>query len=152
MVLLLAACNPASTRPQFLPHPAALSGYVDATRERLAPEIVAWLTAQGLAVQQASVEDGFVETAWFDTERRRSHATRGDVPDLAASVKIRCWVDPDISGASRLVVEAVYRPLYDPSRPPRDLEVLAPRDHEGHRVAAALLEEMKKKFGVPSGR
>ncbi|MGH7700345.1 MAG: hypothetical protein ACREMJ_07500 [Gemmatimonadales bacterium] len=145
-------CNPASTRPQFLPHPEAPAGYVDAARERLTPELAAWLTAQGLAVQHASVVDGFVETAWFDAERRRSYATRGDVPDLAATFKIRCWVAPDVAGASRLVVEAVYRPVYDPSRPARDLETLVPRDHEGHRMATALLEEMKKQFGVPPGR
>ena len=55
VVLFAAACNPATTRPDFLPSPQAVTGTVDATRQQLVPEIATWLGAAGLAVTARSV-------------------------------------------------------------------------------------------------
>ena len=64
-------------------------------------------------------------------------------------MKIRCWADPWVPGQTRLTVEPVYRPRVDPSRTERDLEVIAPPEHGGYKVAQELIEKLKQKFGTP---
>jgi hypothetical protein len=88
-----------------------------------------------------------VETAWFNVRTRNSMTGQGDPGDLLDTVKLRCWVDPNAPGKSLLTVEAVYRPMLDPSRLERDLEVMVPQGSDGHRIAAQLIEAMKQKFG-----
>lgn len=50
-------------------------------------------------------------------------------------------------GKSRVTVEAVYRPMEDPSRTPRDLERAAPPGSAGHQMAQKLLAALKEKLG-----
>src|SRR3989449_5768710 len=102
---------------------------LDARPGRVTPEIATLVAAESLQVEQVNDRDGYVETAWYDTRSHRSVRGAGDVPDLAATVKIRCWADPYVPGQTRLTLEAVYRPRYDPSRSERDLEVIVPEDH-----------------------
>lgn len=147
LAILLLACAPGTTRPPFRPYPEALTAVVNAVPARVTAEIAAWLAAEGLQVQWASPQDGYVETAWFDTRTRQSFTGSRDLPDLDTTVKIRCWSDPYIPGTTRLTVEAVYRPLYDPSRYLRDLEVPVPVGHDGHRLTERLLEALREKFG-----
>jgi len=64
-------------------------------------------------------------------------------------VKIRCWADPYVPGQTRLTVETVYRPRYDPSLPERDREVIVPKDHPGVGIAGRLIEKVKQRVGVP---
>src|SRR3989449_5283686 len=128
-LFLLAACTPVTTRPDFLPDPQGIQVILDARPARVTPEIATLVAAESLQVEQASDRDGYVETAWYDTRSHRSVRGAGDVPDLAATVKIRCWADPYVPGQTRLTLEAVYRPRYDPSRSERDLEVIVPEDH-----------------------
>lgn len=139
-VLIVAACNPATTRPAFGPYPEALRAIVNAPRARVVTEAQAWLAAQTPAprVAQASVLDGYLETAWFDAT---------DSAGAPLRTKVRLWADPDAAGRSRLTVEAVYRPIEDPSRSPRDLERPAPAGSAGRRFAERLWEELKKKLG-----
>jgi len=145
--LLLSACTPITSRPAFLPYPQALVAIVDAAAARIVPEAMGWLASQGLRVEWSSPQDGYVETAWFNVRTRRSMTGMGDPGDLLDTVKLRCWVDPNAPGKSQLTVEAVYRPILDPSRPERDLEVMVPLASDGHRIAVQLIEAMKQKFG-----
>jgi hypothetical protein len=138
------ACNPATTRPLFQPYPTALAGAVAAARPRVVPEVAAWLEASGLPVEFQSVRDGFVETRW-------QRAAEVDTAQRALPVKVRVWVDPGPPGSSMLVVEAVYRPLVDPSRPPRELERPVPDAHPAAALPATLIEAMRKRFGTPPG-
>ena len=46
-----------------------------------------------------------------------------------------------------MTVEAVYRPIADPSRTERDLEVAAPKDSAGQRLAQRLLKALGEKLG-----
>jgi hypothetical protein len=151
-VLALGGCNPATTRPAFLPLPEAPVAYLDVRPDRVTTELTEWLEAQGLQIARSHPRDGYVETWWYDPITRRSFRTERDVPNLVRSFRIRCWADPDVIGASRVSVEAVYRPRYDPSRTSRDLEVLAPEGHAGHDIAQRLIEEMQRKLGVPLER
>src|SRR2546427_462874 len=45
--------------------------------------------------------------------------------------------------------DPLSRPRYDPSRPERDLEVIASKEHEGYKIAQRLVDKLKQKFGVP---
>jgi hypothetical protein len=90
-------------------------------------------------VQHASPIDGFVETGWYDATDSASTPVR---------VKIRLWADPDVPGKSRVTVEAVYRPIEDPSRMPRDLERAVPENSAGLRLAERLLKALSEKLGT----
>jgi len=150
VLLFVAACTPVTTRPDFLPDPQGIQVILDARPGRVTPEIATLVAAESLQVEQVNDRDGYVETAWYDTRSHRSVHGAGDVPDLAATVKIRCWADPYVPGQTRLTLEAVYRPRYDPSRSERDLEVIVPEDHAGHAIAERLVAALKKRFGTPS--
>ena len=150
ILVLLAACTPVTTRPDFLPDPRAARLVLDAPPARVTPEIAALVTAESLQVERMNVPDGYVETAWYDTQSRRSFRGTGDVPDLAATVKIRCWADPYVPGQTQLTVETVSRPRYDPSRTERDLEVVVPKTHAGRAIADSLVAALKKRFGIPN--
>ncbi len=137
-VVLCAACTPATTRPSFVPYPDALHAIINARPAQVTDEAKTWLAAQGPTVQHVSPIDGFLETGWYD-------ATDSSAAPLR--VKIRVWADPDVPGKSRVTVEAVYRPIADPSRTERDLEVAAPKDSAGQRLAQRLLKALKEKLG-----
>lgn len=146
-ICVAASCTPVTTRPPFLPSPQAVVVVVDAPPPRVVPEAVGWLTNQGLRVEWSSPRDGYVETAWYNLRTRASTFGETDPGDLLTTVKIRCWADPYTPGKSQITVEAVYRPMLDPSRPERDLEVVVPQGSEGYRIAAQLTEAMKQRFG-----
>src|SRR6267378_1265939 len=147
--LLLAACTPITTRPDFRPDPRALVVTLDARPERITAALDSLVPAESLEVAHANVRDGYVETAWYDTQAHHTRHHEREITNLAATVKIRFWADPWVPGQTRLTVEPVYRPRYDPSRPERDLEVIAPREHEGNKIAQRFVDKLKEKFGVP---
>lgn len=136
--MLCAACTPATTRPAFAPYPEALHAIINARPARVTEEARTWLAAQGAAIQHASPVDGFLETGWYDATDSSAAPVR---------VKIRLWADPDVPGKSRVTVEAVYRPIEDPSRAPRDLEQAVPMDSAGQRLAERLLKALSEKLG-----
>src|SRR5713101_5571489 len=148
-VLLLAACTPITTRPDFRPDPRALVVTLDARPERITAALDSLVPAESLEVAHANVRDGYVETAWYDTQAHRTRHHEREITNLAATVKIRFWADPWVPGQTRLNTEPVYRPRYDPSRPERDLEVIASKEHEGYKIAQRLVDRLKQKFGVP---
>src|SRR5213596_1975699 len=139
--LVLASCTPVTTRPDFRPDPRAPAVILNARPERVA--------AESLEVARFNVRDGYVETAWYDTEARRTRHHERDIANFAVTVKIRFWADPYVPGQTRLTAEPVYRPRYDPSRPERDLEVILSREQAGYKIADKLVAKLKERFGVP---
>ena len=139
VVILLAACTPATTRPPFAPYPEALHAVINAPPARVTEEAKAWLAAHGPTVERASPVDAFLETGWYDATDSASTSVR---------VKIRLWADPDVPGKSRVTVEAVYRPIEDPSRRPRDLELAVPPESAGRRLVEQLLKALSEKLGT----
>ena len=133
VVALCAACTPATTRPSFAPFPESLHAIINAPPDQVTDEAKTWLAAHGPAIQHVNTRDAFLETAWYD-------ATDSSATPLR--VKIRLWADPDVTGKSRVTVEAVFRPMEDPSRTPRDLEVAAPKGSAGQRLAERLLKAL----------
>ncbi len=151
LILLLASCNPATTRPDFYPLPQAPRALLFARRERVIPILETLVTAESLRVKRASTVDGYLETDWYDLRTHRSYRDNGYVPDLAHTVKLRCWADPYVPSRTILTIEAVYRPRYDPSRVERELEAIVPLDREGHALVESLLKRARERFGSPKG-
>jgi hypothetical protein len=130
LVVLVSACTPVTTRPDFAPYPEALRAVIDAPPARVTTEARGWLAAESIAVRHVNARDAFLETA-----------------ELAGTVKLRVWADPDVPGKSRVTIEAVYRPREDPSREPRDLERPTPAGSDGKKLAERLLAALVQKFG-----
>ena len=149
ILLLLAACTPVTTRPDFKPDPRALVVMLNARPERVAVALDSLVPAESLEVARSNVRDGYVETAWYDTEARRTRHHERDIASFTRTVKIRFWADPWVPGQTRLTIESVYRPRYDPSRVERDLEMIVDKDDDGYKLAQRFVEDLKKRFGVP---
>jgi hypothetical protein len=149
ILFLVAACTPVTTRPDFRPDPRALIVTLDARPERVTAVLDSLVPAESLEVAHASVRDGHLETAWYDTRSHRTLHHEREITHLDATVKIRFWADPWVPGQTRLTVEPVYRPRYDPSRVERDLEVIVPKEHEGYTIAQRFVDNLKERFGVP---
>ena len=147
--LLVAACTPVTTRPDFRPDPGALVVTLDARPERITAALDSLVPAESLEIAHSDVRDGYVETAWYDTKAHRSRHHERDITDLGATVKLRLWGDLWVPGQTRLTVEPVYRPRYDPSRVERELEVIVPKEHEGYKIAQRFVDKQKERFGVP---
>lgn len=129
--LLLAACTPATTRPSFAPVPEALHAVINASPADVTQTAQALLAADSIALHFVSLRDAFLETQEF-----------------AGTHRVRLWADPDVPGKTRVTIEAVYRPMADPSRTPRDLERAAPPGSPGQLRAQQLLAALKDKLGV----
>src|SRR6185503_5752876 len=112
--LVVVACTPATTRPSFAPVPEAIHAIVNAVPAVVTQEAQAILTADTIGIRFISMRDAFLETAEF-----------------AGTYRLRLWADPDVPGNARVTIEAVYRPLEDPSRMRRDLERAAPPGSPG---------------------
>jgi hypothetical protein len=147
--VLVAACTPVTTRPDFRPDPRALVVILNARPDRVTLGIDSLVPAESLEVQHFNVRDGYVETTWYDVTAHRARHHEHDIADLNTTVKIRFWADPWVPGQTRLTVEPVYRPRVDPSRGERDLEVILSKDDEGYKIAQQLVEKLKQRFGVP---
>ncbi len=131
VALCVAACTPVSTRPTFGPIPEALHAVINAP-----PATVAQAAAQLLAADTIPVRFVNARDAWLETK------------DFAGTHRLRLWADPDVPGRSRVTIEAVYRPIEDPSRTQRDLERASPPGSPGQLHAARLLATLKDKLGV----
>lgn len=143
------ACTPVTTRPAFRPDPRALVVLLNARPERITAELATLVAAESLEVLRASVVDGYVETAWYDTAAQRSVRDDRPIADFAATVKIRFWADPYVPGQTRLTVEPVYRPRADPSRPERDVELIVTTGTAGYRIAQRFVAKLTERFGTP---
>ena len=149
LLLPLLSCDPASSRPSFLPLPQSDTLLLKGQPGQVAGEAASWLTAQGIVVERWSDRDAYVETAWYDTAAKRATKGEGDLNRLLSSVKLRAWADPGAPGQTRLTLELVYRPFYDPSQPPRDREVPLMAKGGARGIVDSLMAALKKRLGVP---
>lgn len=111
--------------------PEAIHAIVNAVPAVVTQEAQAILTADTIGIHFISLRDAFLETAEF-----------------AGTYRVRLWADPDVPGKARVTIEAVHRPLADPSRTRRDLERAAPPGSPGQLRAEQLLAALKDKLGV----
>jgi hypothetical protein len=130
-LILSIACTPVTVRPPFAPLPDALHAVINAPPARVTAFTDSLLRADTIGIRLASPRDAFLETNEF-----------------AGTHRLRLWADPDVPGKSRVTIEAVYRPINDPSRSRRDLERAAPPGSPSLLRAEQLLAALKDKLGV----
>src|SRR5439155_703586 len=75
ILVFIAACTPATMRPPFQPYPAAPALVINARPARVIAVLDSLAVAESLRVTVTSPRDGYLETAWYDTTTRTSHAT-----------------------------------------------------------------------------
>jgi hypothetical protein len=143
---ILAACRPTTTRPPFPPVPESAS-----TEIRLAPAeatrlLADALRADSIPVARVQQRDTWLETGWFDAASGRPTHRRPLGPGV---VRVRAWADVTHPGNCKVTVETVYRPLADPSLPPRELDRQVPRNHPVAIKVRATLQELVKRYGGP---
>jgi len=136
---LMAGCSPGTRRPPFGPMPESRAAALEVTIPDATRRLAEALKAAGIPVTRTELRDGYVESAWFDTASMQPVTRR---PLGAGVVRVRGWVDPSEYGFSQMTVEAVYRPVADPSLPPRDLERAVPYDHPTRRRLREALGSM----------
>jgi hypothetical protein len=146
MMAGLIACQPATSRPPYPPAPQAA-----ATEVRLPPREATRLLAEALKADsipasRVDLRDNWLETLWFDPSGGHATARRPIGPQV---VRVRAWADPTRPGASKLIVETVYRPAADPSVPQRELDHQVPRDHPVAIKVRAALQDLVKRYGGP---
>ena len=142
LMMLVTACA-RNGQPGFPPMPEARQGQIELDPQEVTKKLADAMTAAGLPVDEVATREGFVSTAWYDTTTKKQVAGRALG---AGDVRIRAWVMPWKYGWSEITMEAVYRPLADPSLPERELERSVAYDHPA-RVA---IREIMQRMGVTS--
>lgn len=141
---LLAACYPATTRPDVVPVPDAVRFEVELFVPQATRALALELDTDSVPVRRTEPDDGWLETDWIDAATLQPTRRRPVGIDV---VKVRAFVEPGRPNHSVIYVETVYRRVVDPARPTRDLEVQVPAGHPvGARVARAI-ERLMAAYG-----
>ncbi len=145
-VLLSLGCNPNTSRPAFSPLPAATQAELELPVAAAVEVITAALIADSIPVSLVQSRDGYLETGWF----LASDGTPTPARPLGVEiVRVRGWITPGRAGHTDIQVEAVYRPMADPSRMARDLERLVPAEHPVARRLEAAMARLVTEYGHP---
>ncbi len=141
---VLAACQPATTRPTYTPFPQDVALALHLPVDSATRAITDALRADSIPVARSAPRDGYVETPWFDAMTLRP---AGDRSFGAGHVRIRAWIDPTRPRESEARIEGVYRPLADPSLPGRELEKPLPAGHPVALRLAAIIRTLLEEHG-----
>ena len=139
LAVLLAACDPTTRRPTFLPRPEAATTELELAVPAATRALAEALEADSVPLSRIVPRDGFVETPWLDAATMKP-ATRQPVGPSV--VRLRGWVDPSRYGYSRLTVEVVYRAVVDPSLPVRETEAAVPYANPARARVRTLLGKL----------
>ena len=140
----LTACPPGTTRPPYDPMPGAAHVELDLLPSAAIEALADAMLADSLPVQKVEARDAWLESPWFDTTS--GHPFHGE-PLGAGVVRLRAWADPGRPEHSELTVEAVFRPLADPSLPERSKEQPLPAGHPTSKKLAAILKSLATEYG-----
>jgi hypothetical protein len=141
-VLLLAAvagCYPATTRPDVTPMPDAARVEVELFVPQAMRALAIALDADSIRVRRTEPDDGWLESEWIDAVSLQPISGR---PLGLGAVKVRAFGEPGRPNHTLLIVETVYRPVADPSRPDRDLERQVPAGHPVAARVARILDQL----------
>jgi len=147
LAVVLGACaSLGGLRPLYGPVQGSVSVQLGGSPEAVTRAAVEEVQHAGLHVQWLSVEEGYVETQWYDLSSRGS-SSEPAFRDLDRVVKMRFFADPT-AGRTRLAAECVTTIMVDPSRPQRELERMAPEGHAGREMLTQVLDRLRRRFPV----
>jgi hypothetical protein len=106
-------------------------------------ELADQLVVDTFPVTVVQLQDGYLETPWFDGGTGTVTNDRPLGPDV---VRLRAWIDPGAPRHSYLTVELVFRPLADPSSPDRQLDHQVPNDHPAALRLGRALEVVTTRY------
>lgn len=141
------ACNPNTTRPPFGPLPQAVEFELEVPMGVAMQVTAEALRLDSIPIAVVRERDGYIETGWFDARTGEPTAARAVGVEV---VRVRGWATPGRVGHTDVVVEAVYRPMADPSRPGRDLERLVAPDHPVAKRLEVARRKVVEQFGDPA--
>ena len=140
----LVACFPTTTRPPFQAMPSAPTFEIQLLVPQATRALALALDADSIPVHRTEAKDGWLESDWFDAQTFRPTSERRLGPEI---VKVRAFIDPSSPNHSTITVEAVYRPLADPSRPERELEQPVAASSALLSRLVALTTKLVKQYG-----
>lgn len=146
LAVAVLACNPNTLRPPFGPLPQAVAVELELPMGYAMEVTAEALRLDSIPVTVVHARDGYLETDWFASRTGEPSSAR---PLGVEMVRVRGWATPGRVGHTDIVIEAVYRPLADPSRPARDLEAMVSPDHPVARRLEVAVRKLVEQFGDP---
>lgn len=140
----LLACRATTSRPSFVPLPSASNAEIELEIPDATRVLAETLARDSISLATIKEADGYIDSGWLDAMTLERTSKRPLGPDV---VRVRAWVNPAKQFWSELVVEATFRPLADPSRPERELDVPLPADHPLQRRIAGTLRKLITEYG-----
>lgn len=139
----MAACQLATTRPPFEPVPEARHADVSLSRLEATERLAEALRSDSIPLARVEPRDGYLETPWFSVETGRPVSSKrtGD-----SVVRVRGWVEPARVRYAELRVETVFRRVWDPSLPERELERAVRRDHPVAERVDSVLARLARRY------
>jgi len=147
LLLLSLSCRATTSRPSFLPLPSAAVAEVELEIPEATRALAEALARDSITLAVVREADGFIDSGWLAGKTLEPTAARPLGQDV---VRVRAWVNPAKQFWSELVVEATYRPMADPSRPERELDVQLPDDHPLQRRLAGVIRRLIELHGDPA--
>jgi hypothetical protein len=138
VALAIAACYPATSRPDVLPVPGAFKVEVEMFVPEATRALALALHDDSIPIRRTVPEDGWLESEWIDFATMQPTRRRPLGPEV---VRVRAFVSPGRANHSIIEVETVYRPVVSPARPDRTLEEQVPT---GHPVAVRVQRALAK--------
>ncbi len=147
-VVALAACaRLGGLRPRYGPIQGSISAELEAQPDAVIDSAAQELRAAGLSVAVADAPEGYLESSWYDVERKAT--VSGRARDLDQVVKLRFFADPT-AGHTRMAAECVRRIAQDPSEPERDLERMVPDSSPGRVLLDSIVARLKTAYPMPA--
>jgi hypothetical protein len=142
--LLLLGCVATTTRPYFQPVPSAAVAEIELGIPEATRALAEGMARDSIALSTIREGDGYIDSGWLDA-RTLEHTTAR--PLGADVVRVRAWINPAKQFWSELSVEATFRPMADPSRPERELDVPLPEEHPLQKRLSTVLQQLIVQYG-----
>jgi hypothetical protein len=147
VALAIAACQPNTTRPPFVPLPEAAGTEVRLPMKEATTDLAEALRKDSIPIGKVVPRDGYLESPWFNSKTKRP--VKGHRPLGLDIVRVRAWADPARPGSSQVSVETSYRVLADPSLPERELDRQVPVNHPIAIKVEEVLKQLVQRYGGP---
>ena len=147
LLLLVLSCRATTSRPDYLPLPAAAFAEIELEIPEATRALAEALAKDSIALMVVREADGFIDSGWLSSRTLERTTARPLGPEV---VRVRAWVNPSKQFWSELQVEATYRAMADPSRPERELDVELPADHPLQRKVVGVVRRLVALHGDPA--
>lgn len=143
-VAVTMACGSIGARPYLTPLPDAVLDTIANGPAAVIGQIQTLAIGEGLEIRVSSPAEGYLETEWYDVDRRGSV---GASLDPRRIVRFRFFADEVGSTRTVLYSEAVTLRAIDPSVPERQNEVMVRPGHPGDQILQRILIALRSWSG-----